>query len=458
MRRQGRGGFGPVWLGAVAALAACLGAGAGAAESGPVEPDRVSVAFDDAARTATITIATPGGELRWSDLLRGLARAKGFDDAALDGLLPDTAVDLDAFGVPLAVIGLGRAIGRDVGLAMHREAGSVTRVEIALSERALFESQRRLKRRVRDAARGLWPTFRVDPPPRRGLVLPEGWADAAADAGGLVIVVHGLHSDADQHAAFMDELRGLGHAVGVFVYANDAPIADAGRRLADALRGLERDHRGLRVALVTWSMGGLVARYAIEVEEPFVVNVDRLIMVGPPTHGSSLARFAFGLEVVEHVDKLDLADPVERLFHAIEDGLGEAYADLTPGSDLLRELDARPRRDDVAYSLLLGTAAPFRPGVVDGVRRRVRASGESNRFVRFFGPKVDQWLADLDELVAGRGDGAVAVERGRLEGVDDVVLLPFDHRTALTGPSRPGVETELRQAIIDRLDAWRGAP
>jgi hypothetical protein len=36
-------------------------------------------------------------------------------------------------------------------------------------------------------------------------------------------------------------------------------------------------------------------------------------------------------------------------------------------------------------------------------------------------------LVDLDEFVDGLGDGAVTVERGRLEGVDDTIVLSPSH-------------------------------
>ena len=59
----------------------------------------------------------------------------------------------------------------------------------------------------------------------------------------------------------------------------------------------------------------------------------------------------------------------------------------------------------------------------------------------------------MDAVVRGRGDGAVAVERGRLLGVEEVVLLPFDHLAALHGPGEAGVEARLRNEIEKRLRA-----
>ena len=51
------------------------------------------------------------------------------------------------------------------------------------------------------------------------------------------------------------------------------------------------------------------------------------------------------------------------------------------------------------------------------------------------GDRLDRYLADLDEVVEGKGDGAVAVKRGRLEGVSDIEVLDFDHLD-FSGPAK----------------------
>jgi hypothetical protein len=81
-------------------------------------------------------------------------------------------------------------------------------------------------------------------------------------------------------------------------------------------------------------------------------------------------------------------------------------------------------------------------------------AGERNRFVRFLGPRVDEVLADLDEVKRGKGDGAVSVGRGRLEGVDDVVVLPFRHSFLGKAPESEG-ERGLCDEVLKRLEAER---
>lgn len=419
----------------------------------PAEPaasDRIAVAFDEQSHTATLRIATPGGALRWSDLLRGLARVKGFDDAALAGLLPDEALNLNHLAARFAVIGIDAGLGDEIDLSIEYDEGAVAGLKVTLDELALLESQRRLKQRLRRATLGAWRNLTGAERRAWGLSLPDGWEASAKDKP-IVIVVHGLHSDADHHKQFIDDLRQRGWTVGTFAYPNDGPIEPAGQRLARRLRSIEADHPEARFDLVTWSMGGLVARVAIEDPQIAPGNVRRLIMVGPPNHGSQMARFAFGLEIIEHLQGLANEDAGTRLFRAVEDGLSEASVDLMPGSAFLQKINRRGRNEEVRYSILLGTSAPLTAAQLEQLREQLKQAGEANRYVRFFGGKVDRWLADMGEVVAGRGDGAVSVERGKLEGVQDIATMPFDHVTALQGPGRDGVEARLRKAIMDRL-------
>lgn len=70
--------------------------------------------------------------------------------------------------------------------------------------------------------------------------------------------------------------------------------------------------------------------------------------------------------------------------------------------------------------------------------------------LRLVGNPVRERLHDLEEVLRGMGDGAVAVRRGRLAGVEDTVLLDFDHLGSLGGEG-PGARA-LRRAVLDRID------
>ncbi len=89
------------------------------------------------------------------------------------------------------------------------------------------------------------------------------------------------------------------------------------------------------------------------------------------------------------------------------------------------------------YSLLLGDGGFFAPESIDSLRRNWLRSEENGRFRRLLGPRVEGLLADIEEIERGRGDGAVAIKRGRLDGVADTVVLPFNHLSMLTATETP---------------------
>jgi hypothetical protein len=81
----------------------------------------------------------------------------------------------------------------------------------------------------------------------------------------------------------------------------------------------------------------------------------------------------------------------------------------------------------VRYSILLGTAGPLTPADLEKLRKTIKAAGEKSRWVRFFGARVHGWLEDMDEVLEAKGDGCVSLARGRLDGVDDVLILNITH-------------------------------
>jgi hypothetical protein len=105
----------------------------------------------------------------------------------------------------------------------------------------------------------------------------------------------------------------------------------------------------------------------------------------------------------------------------------------------------------VKYSILLGTGGLMKPEDLERTRAELQAQGESNRFVRFFEKKLDAMLADMDEVVEGKGDGVVALKRGRLEGVADTVVLNFRHNTILFEIADDPAAKALQQEVLARL-------
>ena len=180
-------------------------------------------------------------------------------------------------------------------------------------------------------------------------------------------------------------------------------------------------------------MGGLVARAVIEDSELDPGNVRHLIMVAPPNHGSLLARIAYGMDILTGTTRFPQAERAEvsRFYAAIEDGLSEATEDLKPDSAFLQQLNSRARNPRVRYAIFLGTGGHFTRKQLDQLRQGLATAQSKSDVVGLFAPRIDETLADLDEVVRGLGDGVVAVRRGKLEGVDDVVVLEFSHLRVL---------------------------
>lgn len=412
-----------------------------------------TIRSDQEEGTSKLVLQASDGKVAWGDLLQGLARMKGFDDAALRGLLPEGELELDNWKTSMMLQGLDRALGDAIGLKVQRYSEKPAALEVTLDRIALLETKRRFKKRFRDVASDAWKLLSNDQQQRSfGLKMHADWKESDKQKP-VVIFVHGLHVTEDESVGWLASLRKDGFPTGRFVYPNDSPIKNSGSKLADELADFCRAHTDREVALVTFSMGGLVARWAVEQADHSPENVSRLIMVAPPNHGSDLARFAFALEVYRYVQDLQHTNAVRALMRTIEDGLGEASNDLIPGSPFLDKLNSSPGASDVDYSIILGTGGPITRPQLTSLRKAIKNTGGSNRFLRFFGPKLDGWLEECDELIRGLGDGAVTVESGRLKTVDDVVTLPFDHATALKRAGGYDDETEqkLRHAIRERL-------
>lgn len=282
-----------------------------------------------------------------------------------------------------------------------------------------------------------------------GLHLPQGWDKADARLP-LVVVVHGFNSSPQRFEPLAAALRASGWPGATYSYPDDQPIDDSAQQLSADLKKLAQDFPRRSIALVTHSMGGLVARAMLEQPDLDPGNVAKLIMVAPPTHGSLLAYFAFGIDILDHLAAQDRSEEVTRFYAAVEDGLSEAKNDLKPDSAFLRRLNARPRNPRVRYTIILGTGGHLSQEQVNRLRRGLRTAQEASQVVGLFAPELDRILADLDEVVRGKGDGVVAVKRGRLDGVTDTILADFSHLSVLqTTDSFP--QDDVFRALLTRL-------
>ena len=284
---------------------------------------------------------------------------------------------------------------------------------------------------------------------RYGLRLEDGWAAGPADKP-VVILVHGFNSSPLQNAAMMAPIRSANLPCGSFAYPNDHTIRTSAQLLSCELRRFAERHPKRRVVLVCHSMGSLVARACIEDSLYDPGNVERLIMIAPPTHGTLIAHFAVGSDVWEHWLSRTDGGPWRRMRDSIIDGLGEAADDLCPDSEFLQELNGRPLNPTVRYTVLLGTGARINEAQLDWIRESMCESLAKIPGGNGSAERLEAILNDIDELVAGKGDGIVAVKRGRLDGVSDTLIMPFGH-IAVTGEPHSDVLRDVQQAVLQRI-------
>ena len=249
-----------------------------------------------------------------------------------------------------------------------------------------------------------------------------------------MISVHGYNAFADDLDGLLAGLPAQNLARSRFSYPNDQAIEASVQLLSSELKRLAEDFPKLEISLITHSMGGLVARRTIEDPALDPGNVRRLIMIAPPNHGSELAQFAFAMDLWQLLGNRRRGHDLCFFYTSIEDGLAEAATDLNPDSIFLISLNRANRNPNVDYTIFLGNQAPLQHEDVQDLRDRIQSVGSKSRWIRFFGGKLDGMIEDLDELVQGHGDGVVSLRSGKLEGVDDVVILPFSHTSVLERP------------------------
>lgn len=266
----------------------------------------------------------------------------------------------------------------------------------------------------------------------------------------VVVLIHGL----DSATSYWDDLAPLielaGYTVARLNYPNDQPLEESAAVLAREIAALRSRHPRLSIDVVGHSMGAMVARSYVEGDD-YGGGVRRLIMLAPPNHGSCYSRFSLPTEFIEHAD-LWYHEPDWRWTWWVHDGLGEARNDLTPGSEFLAELNARPRRAGVKYTIVAGNrscgwryAANAMRGAAGWLPDWQWTHAAEDRLVS---------LAGKVEGQTGASDGLVWLESARLEGVDDFVLVPADHTTiACSSNGEPPVAWPTIAARLKRTSA-----
>ncbi len=285
---------------------------------------------------------------------------------------------------------------------------------------------------------------------RYGLVLDDNWQQADATKP-VVVVLHGFNSRPERNQAMLNAVRSAGYPAGTFSYPNDYTIPASAQLLSGELRRFHRQYPNRRIALICHSMGGMVARACLEDSLYDPGNVERLILIAPPTCGSAIAQFAVATDLWEHWLARRDGGPWRRVRDSVIDGLGEAADELCPGSDFLTELNMRARNPRVEYTVLLGTGARMTEAEMEWIRESVVQKLATIPGAKHSAQQLDTLLGEMEELVEGKGDGVVAVNRGRLEGVSDTLIFPFGH-LSVTGEPSCDIVRQVQAAVLERLN------
>jgi pimeloyl-ACP methyl ester carboxylesterase len=250
-----------------------------------------------------------------------------------------------------------------------------------------------------------------------------------------VCLVHGLNSSSGGFVHMIRPLEEAGFGIVVFDYPFNRPLEESSARFRRDWREFRRARGEARPwAVVTHSMGALLARSYVEDPKEYEGDVSTLILIGPVSQGSSLAKTQTLLQLLNSLQAVEGKSHADALAY-LGDGLGEAAADILPGSGFLTALNRRPRAAGVAYHILAGDVG-FMPLTT---RRRIetqllamrRQQGLLAGLARLVSSELS---AQLDELCEGTGDGCVSVERTRLEGVTDHVTVHANHAELIRAP------------------------
>lgn len=371
-----------------------------------------------------IQIPAKNGSVAWSAVLQALMQVGHLDDKTMQDRLPQGALDLTRPYSRYAIIAVNLHFAPDVRMQIVPESRGVQEhLLVTVDEAAVLARRRQLTERVRDRITREGPKEEAA---NFGFRLPTNWEQSDRPQP-LVVVVHGFNSSPERFEPLASALRESGLVAGTYSYPDDQPIAASAEQLSRDLKGISSSQPQRRVALVAHSMGGLVSRLVIEDPQLDPGNVSHLIMVATPNQGSLLARLAFGMDLLDHLVPDTERNELSRFYAAVEDGLSEARVDLQPDSTFLRQLNARDRNPKVRYTNFLGTGGHFTRRQVDALRAGLATAKSKSDVVGLLAPRLEETLADLDEVIRGLGDGVVAVKRGRLAGIDDTAVLEFTH-------------------------------
>jgi palmitoyl protein thioesterase len=209
-----------------------------------------------------------------------------------------------------------------------------------------------------------------------GFAAEPGPTAGAADNRECVVVLHGLARSSRSMSRLSRRLSDAGFLVDNLDYPSTREPFD--ELVSGLARAMERDSASCpRIHFVGYSLGALLVRGYLEQTRP--KNFGRVVMIGPPNHGSEIVDAIGGTW----------------LFKAIFGPVGSELG-TSPES-----LPARLGQPNFEFGVIAGNQ-PMNP--------------------------LGWWL------ISGENDGEVSVESTRLEGMSDFVVLPENHTFIMDAP------------------------
>lgn len=208
----------------------------------------------------------------------------------------------------------------------------------------------------------------------------EPWTEEAGDPvapaaveGECVVLLHGLGRTHRSMSRIESALREAGFSTANIDYPSQSATIEVLAKAAIPGGVNECQRRGAStIHFVTHSMGGLLLRYYLSASS--VENLGRVVMLGPPNQGSEVADALAGNAIYARIN-------------------GPAGAQLVTGP----------------------AGLPARLGPVDFPLGIITGNEQT---------AIDSVMASR---IPGENDGKVAVERAKVEGMSDFLVLPVTH-------------------------------